>query len=155
MLLTRTRDLNFYTDPAHRGTWDRRGSGSERIALQGRTLLVVGLGGIGTEVARRGKGFEMNVVAVRRSDVPPPLYVDRQEKPDALMDLLPEADVVAICLPLTDETRGLFDEKCLRRVQAGVVPHQRRPRQDRRHQRAGRRAEERPPGRRVPRRHRP
>ena len=108
MLLALTRDLRYYLDPAQRGTWNRRGSGAERIALQGRTLLVVGLGGIGSEVAKRGKGFGMRVLATRRSDTPPPHYVDRQGKPDELMELLPEADVVALCVPLTDETRGMI-----------------------------------------------
>jgi phosphoglycerate dehydrogenase-like enzyme len=108
MLLVLTRDLKYYVDPANRGTWNRRGSGTTPVALQGRTLLVVGLGGIGSEVARRGKGFGMHVVATRRSDVPPPPYVDHQAKPDALMTLLPEADVVALCVPLTDETEGMI-----------------------------------------------
>jgi phosphoglycerate dehydrogenase-like enzyme len=108
MLLVLTRDLRYYVDPAHRGTWNRSGSGVMPIALQGRTLLVVGLGGIGSEVARRGKGFGMRVLATRRSDTPPPAWVDRQAKPDELMALLPEADVVALCVPLTDETERMI-----------------------------------------------
>ena len=108
MLLALTRDLPYYLDPAHRGTWNRRGSGGQPIALQNRTLLVVGLGGIGTEVARRGKGFGMRVTAIRRSDTPPPPFVDRQAKPDELMELLAEADVVALCVPLTKQTEGMI-----------------------------------------------
>jgi phosphoglycerate dehydrogenase-like enzyme len=108
MLLTLTRDLPYYLDPAQDGTWNRRGSGAKTIALQGRTLLVVGLGGIGSEVARRGKGFGMEVLATRRSDTPPPHYVDRQARPDKLMELLPEADVVVLCVPLTKQTEGMI-----------------------------------------------
>ena len=111
MLLSLTRDLSWYLDPANRGTWNRRGSGVEPISLHGRTLLVVGLGGIGTEVARRGKGFGMRVLATRRSDTPPPPYVDEQGRADQLMEFLPEADVVALCLPLTTETEGLIGER--------------------------------------------
>jgi phosphoglycerate dehydrogenase-like enzyme len=69
---------------------------------------VVGLGGIGSEVARRGKGFGMEVLATRRSDTPPPHYVDRQARPDKLMELLPEADVVVLCVPLTKQTEGMI-----------------------------------------------
>jgi phosphoglycerate dehydrogenase-like enzyme len=120
MLLVLTRDLAYYVDPAQRGTWNRGGSGTEPIALQGRTLLVVGLGGIGSEVARRGKGFGMRVLATRRSDTPPPPYVDRQERPDKLLELLPEADVVALCVPLTDETKGMIGERELASFKPGA-----------------------------------
>jgi len=108
MLLALTRDLPYYLDPAQDGTWNRRGSGAPTIALQDKTLLVVGLGGIGSEVARRGKGFGMHVLATRRSDTPPPPYVDRQTRPHALMELLPEADVVVLCVPLTKQTEGMI-----------------------------------------------
>ncbi|MCP3903111.1 MAG: D-2-hydroxyacid dehydrogenase, partial [Planctomycetes bacterium] len=108
MLLTLTRDLAWYTAPAHRGTWNRRGSGVEPVALADRTLLVVGLGGIGREVARRGKGFGMRVCATRRSRTAPPPYVDRQGTPDELPELLREADVVVLCVPLTAETKGMI-----------------------------------------------
>ncbi len=120
MLLALTRDLPYYLDPAQRGRWNRRGSGSVPIALQGRTLLVVGLGGIGSEVARRGKGFGMRVLATRRSDTPPPPYVDLQARPDQLLALLPEADVVVLCVPLTEQTTGLIGECELEAIKPGA-----------------------------------
>jgi phosphoglycerate dehydrogenase-like enzyme len=120
MLLVLTRDLRYYVDPAHRGTWNRDGSGAQPIALEGRTLLVVGLGGIGSEVARRGRGFGMRVLATRRSDTRPPPYVDRQGRPDELLELLPEADVVALCVPLTDETLGMIGARELEAFKPGA-----------------------------------
>jgi phosphoglycerate dehydrogenase-like enzyme len=120
MLLVLTRDLVYYVDPAQRGTWNRRGSGTEPIALEGRTLLVVGLGGIGSEVAQRGKGFGMRVLATRRSDTPPPPYVDRQGRPDSLLEMLPEADVVALCVPLTNETQGMIGARELEAFKPGA-----------------------------------
>ncbi len=120
MLLALTRDLPYYLDPAQRGSWNRRGSGAKPIALEGRTLLVVGLGGIGSEVARRGKGFGMRVLATRRSDTPPPPYVDRQGRADELLELLTEADVVALCVPLTKETEGMIGERELAVVKPGA-----------------------------------
>jgi len=120
MLLALTRDLPYYLDPAHRGNWNRHGSGAEPIALHGRTLLVVGLGGIGTEVARRGKGFGMRVLATRRSDTPPPSFVDRQATPDKLMELLAEADVVALCVPLTPQTERMIGARELAALKKGA-----------------------------------
>ncbi|UCD75743.1 MAG: D-2-hydroxyacid dehydrogenase [Phycisphaerales bacterium] len=119
MLLALTRDLRYYLDDAQRGTWNRQGSDTEPIALQGRTLLVVGLGGIGREVAQRGKGFGMRVLATRRSDTPPPSYVDRQGKPDDLAEFLTEADVVVLCVPLTAETEGMIGAEELALMKRG------------------------------------
>jgi phosphoglycerate dehydrogenase-like enzyme len=74
-------------------------------------MLVVGLGGIGRQVARRGWSFGMRVMAVDPKDMERPDYVFSLDKPARLMDLLPKADVVVIACPLTDETKGLFGEK--------------------------------------------
>lgn len=109
MLLVLTRDLRIHAQDARRGEWIRSGSGvMEPVALEGRTMLVVGLGGIGREVAKRAKGFGMTVWATKRTPTEPPSYVDRQETSDQLMAMLPDADVVVLCVPLTDETRGMI-----------------------------------------------
>jgi D-2-hydroxyacid dehydrogenase (NADP+) len=119
MLLALTRDLRYYMDDAQQGTWNRKGSGAQRIALQGRTLFVVGLGGIGREVAKRAKGFGMRVIATRRSAAPPPSYVDMQGTPDRLMEFLAASDVVVLCVPLTDETAGMIGEEQLAAMPSG------------------------------------
>jgi cyclase len=82
-----------------------------RQELHGKTLLVVGLGGIGRQVARRAWSFGMRVMAVDPKDMERPDFVFSLDKPARLMDLLPKADVVVIACPLTDETKGLFGEK--------------------------------------------
>jgi phosphoglycerate dehydrogenase-like enzyme len=111
MLLSLTRDLPVHLAGRAEGKWSGDGSGVlQPIALQGRTLLVVGLGGIGTEIARRGHGFGMRVLATRRGDDPAPDYVERVGKPSDLRAMLPESDVVAIAVPLTAETERLFDQ---------------------------------------------
>jgi phosphoglycerate dehydrogenase-like enzyme len=109
MLLALTRDLPVHLAGRGEGSWTAEGSGVlTPIALQGRTLLVVGLGGIGTEIARRGHGFGMHVIATRRGDDPAPDFVERAGKPGDLLTFLPRADVVAIAVPLTSETVHLF-----------------------------------------------
>jgi phosphoglycerate dehydrogenase-like enzyme len=120
MLLQLTRDLRFHLANQEHGTWGREGSSRRPIALQGRTLLVVGIGGIGAEVARRGRGFGMRVIATRRSDAPAPDFVERVGKPEELLALLPEADVVVACVPLTDETTGLFDRRAFAAMKPGA-----------------------------------
>ncbi|MEM7227469.1 MAG: D-2-hydroxyacid dehydrogenase [Planctomycetota bacterium] len=119
MLLTITRDLRYYTHPDQLGTWNRRGSGAQPVALNGKTLFVVGLGGIGREVARIGDGFGMRVVATRRSQSTPPPYVDEQGTAADFDRFLAEADVVVLSVPLTDDTRGMIGAAQLAAMKPG------------------------------------
>jgi phosphoglycerate dehydrogenase-like enzyme len=119
-LLALTRRLPGYLDNQRRAHWGDAPGEAQAIALHGRTLLVVGLGGIGTEIARRGHGFGMRVWATRRSDAPAPDFVDRCERSEKLLELLPEADVVAIAVPLTSETDHLFDAKAFAALKPGA-----------------------------------
>ena len=109
MLLSLTRQLPRFRAAQAQGEWSRGGAGM--TALAGRTLLVVGLGGIGTEVARRAHGFDMRVLATSRTGGDKPDFVEHLGRAGELDALLPEADVVVISAPLTDETRGLFDAR--------------------------------------------
>lgn len=118
MLLSLTRQLPRHRAAQMEGRWIRDGSGM--TALAGRTLLVVGLGGIGAEVARRGDAFDMRVLATARTAKEPPPFVERLGAADDLDALLPEADVVVISVPLTDETRGLFDAGRIARMRPGA-----------------------------------
>jgi cyclase len=79
--------------------------------LNGKTMLVVGFGGIGTQISRRANAFGMRVMAVDPKEMERPAFVFSLDKPAKLMDLLPLADVVVLACPLTDETRGLMGEK--------------------------------------------
>jgi phosphoglycerate dehydrogenase-like enzyme len=109
MLLSLTRQLGHYQQAMEKERWERSEPPVRPIALQGRTMLVVGIGGIGTEIGRRAHGFGMRVLATRRSDAPAPEFVERVGKPEELKSMVGEADVVAICVPLTNETENLFD----------------------------------------------
>jgi phosphoglycerate dehydrogenase-like enzyme len=75
----------------------------------GRTMLVVGLGGIGTEVARRAHALGMRVIATRNSSREGPDFVARVGLSDELLALAAEADVVVNAAPLTPATTDLFD----------------------------------------------
>ena len=81
--------------------------------LKGRTVLIIGFGGIGREVARRLQGFEMKILSVSRSGPKgtveeEAIQVHRHDSHDQLHSLLPEADFVVLAAPLNDETRGLI-----------------------------------------------
>jgi phosphoglycerate dehydrogenase-like enzyme len=84
--------------------------------LTGSTILVVGLGGAGRGTCQRAKAFNMTVIATRRrpdaSSGKLPDGVDEIHggDKDSLLAVLPRADYVAVCCPLTPETRNLFSK---------------------------------------------
>ncbi len=102
------------------GAADRSGSATKMVELHGKTLLVAGLGGIGTEVARIGKGLGMRVVATRNSGRSGPPFVDYVGLSDELPKLAAEADVVVDCLPLTSATAGVFDQQLFDAMKPGA-----------------------------------
>jgi phosphoglycerate dehydrogenase-like enzyme len=94
-----------------RGLWESQwGPGTPpppARELAGRTLAILGYGGIGRALARRAAAFDMKVLAVKRHRSEPEPGV-RLLGPEALDDVLAQADHVAITLPLTPATRGLI-----------------------------------------------
>ena len=111
LLLSLTRRLDRYAVNQERGEWQREAA--EPWELSGRTMLVAGLGGIGREVARRAAGFDMRVIGTVRTAREAPDFVDLLVTGERTDEFLPEADVLVICLPLTDETAGFFDARRL------------------------------------------
>jgi phosphoglycerate dehydrogenase-like enzyme len=77
--------------------------------LPGQTVVVFGMGGIGTEFARLAKALGMKVIGVRRSPKKPGDPVDEMHTPDQIDRLLPRAQWLMLCSPLTNETRGLMN----------------------------------------------
>ncbi len=69
--------------------------------LSGRTLLVIGLGKIGTAIAKFAQAFDMHVMAIRRHPERGGDQVDSVHGPDELLDLLPQADYVMLATPIT------------------------------------------------------
>jgi len=94
------------------------GAGSELLELRGRTMLIAGLGGIGTEVARVASGIGMRVIATRNSRREGPPFVDYVGLATELDSLMSEADVIVNVLPLTSATEGLFDAALFARAKS-------------------------------------
>jgi len=110
LLLSLSRNLKHYMTQQSLENWDQPpfGTGSA-WELQGRTLMVVGLGGIGTAVAERAHAMGMHVTAIRNSSRDGPDFVDYVGLSNELLNLAAEADVVVNALPLTPSTEELFD----------------------------------------------
>lgn len=111
LILALTRQIPRFVRSQDRRYWEPN-AGRMADALAGKVLGVIGLGGIGGEVARRGPAFRMRVVATRaHPDRPKPDYVDQVWGPDGLDDLLRVSDVVVICTPETPRTRRLIGSR--------------------------------------------
>jgi phosphoglycerate dehydrogenase-like enzyme len=89
--------------------------------LRGQTLLVVGVGAIGAEVARLASAFGMRVIGVKRDLAEQVPHVESVHPPEQLRELVNGADAIVVTLPLTDETRGLIDRETIERMRDGAV----------------------------------
>ena len=87
--------------------------------LRGQVMVVVGMGKIGTEIARLARVLGLHVVGVRRSAAKTE-HVDEMRTPAELAALLPSCDWLVIACPLTDETRGMVDASLLARLRPGA-----------------------------------
>ena len=112
LMMAACRDLARMDRTIRAGTWQPL----EGMQVFGKTLGIVGLGGIGAEVARIAKGMGMNVIAWNRTP-----------RPDAgipmveLDELLQKSDIVSLNLVLNDETRGFIDKARIARMKPGVI----------------------------------
>jgi glyoxylate reductase len=99
------------------GAWSASWSeGALAEEVTGSTLGIVGLGRIGSAVARRARGFELRVLYAQRHPVDTELAEYRD-----LDELLAESDVVSVHVPLTPETEGLIDARRLSLLREGTV----------------------------------
>lgn len=115
LLLSLTRRLAEARDNQHARLWRPSiGDASRREdELAGKSMLVIGLGGIGQRIARIARAFDMRVTGVRRDPSRGPGAAEAVHGFARLPALLPEADVVVLCCPLTDETRHLMNATTL------------------------------------------
>jgi D-2-hydroxyacid dehydrogenase (NADP+) len=109
MLLTLSRGLNKFMAYQKEENWQPRPY--EGIELNGRTAVIIGVGGIGTQIALRAHAFGMNVIGVDPEDIPMAYFIKRVVKPDQLDEVLPEADVVFVSAPHTPKSHKMLGAK--------------------------------------------
>ena len=113
LLLAAARGIAGMDRGLRAGAWTQ----AEGFELAGRTLGLLGLGGVGGEMARIASGFGMRVVGWSRSGVPAGLPVEAM----ALDDVLAASDVVSLHLALVEQTRGLLDAARIARMKTGAI----------------------------------
>jgi phosphoglycerate dehydrogenase-like enzyme len=120
MMLAFTRGLNVYIPEQSKGTWRRDAAEGRMTVIEGKTMLVNGLGGIGTAIAQRAHALGMRVIATRASGRTGPDYVHYVGLPDELLKLAADADVVVNAAPLTPQTTGIFDAEFFGKIKPGA-----------------------------------
>jgi len=106
LLLELTRGLNDFLLDQQKEATNR--DAHELLELQDMTAVVIGVGGIGSQIAQRAHGFGMKVIGVDPKDLPPNVFVSRMVYPSQLDSVLPLADVVFVSAPLTPESRHMM-----------------------------------------------
>jgi len=112
LMMACCRDIARMDRDMRSGTWTPR----EGMQLRGKTLGIIGLGGIGQEVARIARGIGMDVVAWNRSPRP-----DAGLRLVDLDTLLATSDVISLNLTLNDETRGFLNAGRIARLKPGAI----------------------------------
>lgn len=121
LMLAFARSLPNLLKAQEEHSWrGREDTAPEVFELDGQTVAIVGTGDIGLAVAARAKAFGMRTIGVRRStDKPAGENIDEQIPFAELGNRLGEIDHVVISLPMTDDTKGLFDAKMIRAMKPG------------------------------------
>src|SRR5690606_27024466 len=121
LLLHLTRNIAAYRKAQDEKSWTGAANAPmPLIELRGRTMLVIGYGGIGTQVAERAAAFGMTVLAVDEKDVPLTRTLTYCGKPDELHTLLPKADVVVNCVPHTPASEGMLNAESFAAMKKGT-----------------------------------
>lgn len=120
MLLCLTRGITKYYMPQYyRREMKAVGTmkSADHTELRGRTMGIVGMGGIGSALARRAYfGFDMKIVGIDAKPIPKPEYVAELHSPEYFMTMVPQADVLVSAAPHTPATDRMFNEEVFRRM---------------------------------------
>ena len=106
-MLTFERKIHTGIRQQERNVWERYQAGE----IRGKTLGIIGLGAIGSQIATYANAFGMNVIGTKRDPETAPDVVDEAYSPSGLFDVLSRSDYVVLACPLTDDTRGLIGNK--------------------------------------------
>jgi phosphoglycerate dehydrogenase-like enzyme len=118
LLLSLTRGLTQLSIPAFsQKKWVQTPGDLQLEDLYGKTIGIVGMGGIGSETARRlHYGFNMRVLCTDAKPLPKPDFVEELHDPGWFMEMVPRVDVLMSAAPLTSVTKEMFNEQVFSRM---------------------------------------
>ncbi len=117
MLLCLMKKLDIYKENMKSGKWEDAGMVP---SVYGTKTLVVGLGDIGNEFAKRMWALGSRVFGIKRRESDKPDYIEDIYALDRIEEAVKDADIVAACLPGTKETYRLFDKELFAKMKNGA-----------------------------------
>lgn len=111
------RQLGDFYSSQKNHCWEKRRTLRE---LNGKTVCIIGVGSVGTACARRFSGFDCRVIGVDILSGNRP-YIEKVYSLEVLPEVLRQSDIVVLTLPLTENTRNLFDEQMISHMKQGSV----------------------------------
>ena len=122
LLLALVRHVHTGRDRQREHAWRGMISdlGRREEELAGKTMLIYGLGSIGSRLARLARAFDMTVIGIKRDVASHDGSADEVRSPDRFLESLAEVDVVALTCPLTPQTENLVDVDALERMKPGA-----------------------------------
>ena len=119
LLLSLTRGLHEYLP--NKRQWKSRADAPKGMTeLPGMTAVIIGMGGIGTQIAQRAHAFGMDVIGVDPKNIPVSVYAPTIVPPDRLDEVLPKGDVVFVAAPLTPESERMIAAKQFEAMKKGA-----------------------------------
>jgi phosphoglycerate dehydrogenase-like enzyme len=116
------RGFASYVPLQAKGDWNQDAVPESRMwEVKGRTMLVIGLGGIGTEVAKRANALGMSVLAIRNSGTEGPPFVSQVGLTKDLHAFAARSDVIVDTLPMTPDTKGLINKAFFDAAKRGAI----------------------------------
>ncbi len=118
MMLAMIKNFKTFYHNMDEHKWENAKGGKE---IYGSTVLIVGLGDLGYEIAKRLKAFNTHIIGVKRRMCDIPEYVDELYTIDHLNELLPSADFVILCLPHSKDTYHMFNKDRLMLMKSDAI----------------------------------
>lgn len=120
MILAHERSLIKFAFNQSRGFWENAPPGQMLGTAAEKTMLIIGLGSIGTRVAKLAQAHDMHVIGIRRQPERSCRFVDKMHGPEDLDDLIPLADYIVCLLPKTPDTHHFIGKPQFDRMKRGV-----------------------------------
>jgi phosphoglycerate dehydrogenase-like enzyme len=118
VLLQLFKKLHIYRSNQKLHLWKDEG---EVKSIYNSRILIIGLGNIGEEFAKRIKAFGAYTIGIRRTNTEKPAFIDELYLMDKIDDLLPTVDVVMLAMPYTKETYKMFSKERLKLIKKGAI----------------------------------